>query len=65
MSQISGFSVADLSMKKRNRGGESVTQIQSSFDLTNTVTKNDYFSDINPRTMRRFMNIVAVTGLYP
>ncbi|KAK6976674.1 kinase D-interacting substrate of 220 kDa, partial [Biomphalaria glabrata] len=34
----------------------------SSFDLTSTMAKNDYFSDINPRSMRRLMNIVAVTA---
>ena len=34
----------------------------SSFDLTSSLAKNDYFSDINPRSMRRLMNIVAVTG---
>lgn len=35
----------------------------SSFDLSSQVVKNDYFSDINPRSMRRLMNIVAVTGM--
>ncbi|KAK6168546.1 hypothetical protein SNE40_021058 [Patella caerulea] len=34
----------------------------SSVDLSNTFVKNDYFSDINPRSMRRLMNIVAVTA---
>lgn len=34
----------------------------SSFDLSNTFARNDYFSDINPRSMRRLMNIVSVTG---
>ncbi|XP_046564422.1 kinase D-interacting substrate of 220 kDa B-like [Haliotis rubra] len=34
----------------------------SSFDLSSQVVKNDYFSDINPRSMRRLMNIVAVTA---
>ncbi|CAL1542159.1 unnamed protein product, partial [Lymnaea stagnalis] len=34
----------------------------SSFDLSSTFAKNDYFSDINPRSMRRLMNIVAVTA---
>ena len=64
MSQISGFSVTET--KKRSKAaGESMTTIHSNFDLTNTLTKNDYFSDINPRTMRRFMNIVAVTGIEP
>ncbi|XP_041358617.1 kinase D-interacting substrate of 220 kDa B-like [Gigantopelta aegis] len=34
----------------------------SSFDLSHTVIRNDYFSDINPRSMKRLMNIVAVTA---
>jgi hypothetical protein len=34
----------------------------SQFDITGTFTKNDYFSDVNPRSMRRLLNIVAVTG---
>lgn len=34
----------------------------STFDLSHTLVKNDYFSDINPRSMRRLLNIVAVTG---
>lgn len=34
----------------------------SNLDLTKSLSKNSYFSDINPRNMRRLMNIVAVTG---
>lgn len=34
----------------------------SSFDLSNTLVRSDYFSDINPRSMRRLMNIVSVTA---
>lgn len=34
----------------------------SSIDLSNTFARSDYFSDINPRSMRRLMNIVSVTG---
>ncbi|KAK7097954.1 kinase D-interacting substrate of 220 kDa B-like [Littorina saxatilis] len=34
----------------------------SSYDLSNTFARNDYFSDINPRSMRRLMNIVSVTA---
>ena len=52
----------------RNRHGGSVmgardtTRHGSNFDLTKTLVKNTYFSDINPRNMRRLMNIVGVTG---
>lgn len=34
----------------------------STFDLSKTIAKDSYFSDINPRNMRRLMNIIAVTG---
>ena len=65
ISQISGITVIDqLPKRARSRPREnSITQAtHSSFDISNTLTKNDYFSDINPKSMRRLMNIVAVTG---
>ncbi|XP_060576340.1 kinase D-interacting substrate of 220 kDa B-like [Ruditapes philippinarum] len=65
VSQISGFSVIDPSIKKgRSKPrNDSLTQVtHSNFDISHTLTKNDYFSDINPKSMRRLMNIVAVTG---
>lgn len=31
-------------------------------DLTKVLLMDDYFSDVNPRSMRRLMNIVYVTG---
>ncbi|XP_069130680.1 kinase D-interacting substrate of 220 kDa B-like isoform X1 [Argopecten irradians] len=34
----------------------------SNIDISHSLSKTDYFSDINPRSMRRLMNIVAVTG---
>lgn len=44
---------------------DSMNQVtHSNFDISHTLTKNDYFSDINPKSMRRLMNIVAVTGLF-
>ncbi|XP_064610180.1 kinase D-interacting substrate of 220 kDa-like isoform X2 [Liolophura sinensis] len=48
--------------RKKNNRLNSSTWHTSSFDLSKTLIKNDYFSDINPRSMRRLMNIVAVTG---
>lgn len=44
------------SMSNLHRG---VTGAQ---DLTKVLLTDDYFSDINPRSMRRLMNIVYVTG---
>ncbi|XP_071446780.1 kinase D-interacting substrate of 220 kDa B [Hetaerina americana] len=32
------------------------------FDLSKVLLADDYFSDVNPRSMRRLMNIVHVTG---
>lgn len=39
----------------------SVTR-QTSFDLSKLLVTEDWFSDINPQTMRRLLNIVSVTG---
>lgn len=65
VSQISGFTVVDQAGKKirARQHTDSITQVtHSNFDISHTLTKNDYFSDINPKSMRRLMNIVAVTG---
>ncbi|WAQ99559.1 KDISB-like protein [Mya arenaria] len=63
VSQISGFSVVDPSVKRgpsqRQRQDSSTLVSHSNFDISHTLTKNDYFSDINPKSMRRLMNIVA------
>lgn len=31
-------------------------------DLTKIVLTDDYFSDVNPRSMRRLMNVIYITG---
>lgn len=60
---MSGYSLGESSEKLRQGRHSSVSHsYTSSMDLTNTVTKTDYFSDVNPRSMRRLMNIVAITG---
>lgn len=62
-SVVSGYSLGESSEKLRQGRHSSVSHsYTSSMDLTNTVTKTDYFSDVNPRSMRRLMNIVAITG---
>ena len=43
-------------------GSGMLTRHPSTFDLTKSLIKDTYFSDINPRNMRRLMNIIAVTG---
>ena len=44
--------------------GGSLIKHASTFDLSKNLMTNMYFSDINPRNMRRLMNIVAVTGMF-
>lgn len=46
-------------------GSGMLTRHPSTFDLTKSLIKDTYFSDINPRNMRRLMNIIAVTGMLP
>lgn len=33
-------------------------------DMPKHIMKNDYFVDINPRSMRRLMNIIATAGQF-
>ena len=40
-------------------GNNRVTAAQ---DLTKVLLTDDYFSDVNPRSMRRLMNVIYVTG---
>ena len=42
--------------------GTNLLRQPSQVDLTKTLNKNTYFSDVNPRNMKRLMNIIAVTG---
>jgi len=34
----------------------------SAYDLTDQLIKSDYFSDVNPRNLRRLINIIALNG---
>lgn len=34
----------------------------SAYDLIDQLMKNDYFLDVNPRNLRRLINIIALTG---
>lgn len=34
----------------------------SALDLTDQLIKSDYFLDVNPRNIRRLINIIALTG---
>lgn len=35
---------------------------QGGLDLSKIVLTDDYFSDVNPRSMRRLMNVIYITG---
>lgn len=35
---------------------------QGAIDLSKMVLTDDYFSDVNPRSMRRLMNVIYITG---
>ncbi|CAH0555430.1 unnamed protein product [Brassicogethes aeneus] len=42
--------------------GSNMNKIGGAQDLTKMLLTDDYFSDVNPRSMRRLMNVVYVTG---
>lgn len=48
--------------KGKNRRGTSTTKPMSAYDLTDQLIKSDYFLDVNPRNLRRLINIIALTG---
>jgi len=43
-------------------GSSTLVRQPSHVDLSKCFGKSSYFSDINPRSMKRLMNILAVTG---
>lgn len=42
--------------------GSNLNRAGGAHDLTKMLLTDDYFSDVNPRSMRRLMNVVYVTG---
>ncbi|XP_069672913.1 kinase D-interacting substrate of 220 kDa B isoform X3 [Periplaneta americana] len=42
--------------------GSNLNRVGGAHDLTKMLLTDDYFSDVNPRSMRRLMNVVYVTG---
>nr|XP_018906405.1 PREDICTED: kinase D-interacting substrate of 220 kDa-like isoform X3 [Bemisia tabaci] len=42
--------------------GSNINRVGGAQDLTRMLLTDDYFSDVNPRSMRRLMNVVYVTG---
>lgn len=72
---VSSLSIPDVFRKNRKgnhklKASESMASSISNLhrmvggaqDLTKVLLMDDYFSDVNPRSMRRLMNIVYVTG---
>ena len=47
------------SKKKKRRN---MSKPMSPYDLTDQLLKSDYFLDVNPRNLRRLINIIALTG---
>ena len=45
-----------------NCGSTTLVRHPSHFDLSKTFGKSSYFSDMNPRSMKRLLNILGVTG---
>lgn len=43
--------------------GSNLNMVVGAHDLTKMLLTDDYFSDVNPRSMRRLMNVVYVTGI--
>jgi ankyrin repeat-rich membrane spanning protein len=44
--------------------GSNLNRVGGAHDLTKMLLTDDYFSDVNPRSMRRLMNVVYITGTY-
>ncbi|XP_075221124.1 ankyrin repeat-rich membrane spanning isoform X1 [Lycorma delicatula] len=42
--------------------GSNLNRAGGAHDLTKMLLTDDYFSDVNPRSMRRLMNVVYITG---
>lgn len=43
--------------------GSNLNRLGGAQDLNKMLLTDDYFSDVNPRSMRRLMNVVYVTGM--
>lgn len=44
--------------------GSNLNRLGGAQDLNKMLLTDDYFSDVNPRSMRRLMNVVYVTGIF-
>ncbi len=55
-------SVASSMGNNLNKAGVHQSAMQNPQDLTKVLLSDDYFSDVNPRSMRRLMNVIYVMG---
>lgn len=76
--QVPGSSVGLSALSRNAKGGSRKLKLSDSVassiasnlnkfgggaqDLTHMLCSDDYFSEINPRSMRRLMNVACVTG---
>jgi hypothetical protein len=59
---VSSSSGAKRESKHERARRRSRVKPMSAFDLTDQLLKSDYFLDVNPRNLRRLINIIALTG---
>ncbi|KAL1140770.1 hypothetical protein AAG570_000700 [Ranatra chinensis] len=58
----SGLKRLKLSDSIASSLGSNLNRAGGPHDLTKMLLTDDYFSDVNPRSMRRLMNVVYITG---
>ena len=44
--------------------GSNLNRAGGPHELSKVLLTDDYFSDVNPRSMRRLMNVVYITGTF-
>ena len=57
-------SIASSLGSNLNKVASGVPMIGGPNDLKKMLLGDDYFSDVNPRSMRRLMNLIHITGIH-
>ena len=60
--EIVSKDIENLTAHKKKKKRKSLSKPINPYDLTDQLIKSDYFSDVNPRNLRRLINIIALTG---
>jgi hypothetical protein len=60
--EIISKDIENLAAHKKKKKRKSLSKPINPYDLTDQLIKSDYFSDVNPRNLRRLINIIALTG---